>query len=637
MAPGFSDDFKELVRSRTDLVSLVSETISLTPQRGGLDYVALCPFHEDHNPSFHVYPDRQSYRCWVCEEGGDCFSWVMGIDGVGFREALESLAQRANIEIPKSHQRGPSTSGQDKASLYDVLAWAETEFHRCLLESAEAKAARDYLAERGFQSETIAKFRIGYHPNDWEWTQRQAGRQFPTEQLLTAGLVGQSDRRPGYYDNFVDRVLFPIRDERSRPVAFGGRVLPGNPNPDLAKYWNSPESPVFTKSKLLYGLDSAKEPIRQSKTAVVVEGYTDCIIANQYGLSNVVGTLGTALTETHVTGLKRFARKVVLVYDGDQAGQNAAERSLAKFLAQDVDLRILTLPDGMDPADYLAEHGIDAFNTLIEEAAEAWEHKFRSTSNRYGLDTIDARQRVLEEMLELLCQSPRLSGTVREDIILSKLAQRLQLTEASIRHRLQEVRQKNNSRRPSTPSGGNSIRVDAGADGGAKFYKQKLSKDDKLECELLEIIFTSPDIIDSIRQELGCEDIRNLHIRQLVQLCFDLAEQGIAPTCEAVTTRLENLDLKALAVWIADQALQKSVEKKINEGRTSTTEDATANYVRQVLDPLKWRQEEQLHQRSKGQLAQQPIVAGGSDQDAEALLRQATEYHQKRAGKKTLT
>ena len=226
-----------------------------------------------------------------------------------------------------------------------------------------------------------------------------------------AKLVAERDGGRGYYDYFVDRVMFPIRDMQRRPVAFGGRMLPGDTRENAPKYFNSLESVIFTKSRLLYGFDHARDAIRKSDTVVVVEGYTDCITTHQYGQLNVVGTLGTALTESHVTNLKRFARKVVLVYDGDDAGQNAAERALTKFLAQEVDLRIMTLPAGLDPADFLATHGAEAFAKNVEQAPEAWQHKFKRTVARYGVDSIDAKDRVLDEMLEVLATVPHTGGS----------------------------------------------------------------------------------------------------------------------------------------------------------------------------------------------------------------------------------
>ncbi len=639
MPPDYSSDFKELVRTRTDLASLVGESISLTPRRGGREYVGLCPFHDDHNPSLIIYPERQSFRCWVCDEGGDCFSWVMKAENMEFRESLEMLARRANLEVPNTH-RSQEVVPNEKNALYDVLKWAESEFHRCLLQSGRATPARDYLQNnRGFSHDTIARFYIGYHPDDWHWLKNRARNRFTPQQLFAVRLIGERDKNAGFYDFFVNRVLFPIHDEHGRTVAFGGRVLPHNTSADAPKYWNSPESAVFTKSRILYGLNAARAEIRRSQTVIVVEGYTDCITAHQYQISNVVGTLGTSLTETQVLGLKRFARKVVLVFDGDAAGHSAAERSLAKFLAQDVDLRILTLPSGTDPAAFLAEHGADAFRKLIDEAVEAWEYKFRLTIDRFGTESIDGRQRVLDAMLDLVVEAPRLSGTIREGIILGKLSQRLSLTEQVIRQQLGETRRKKFGR-PAIRLSKTTRMEPTHTDQENNLIKRDQKHRDWVENEILEIVFAKPETIGTIRLQVSIEDFRNSHLRQLLEICYQLQDQGIAPSYERVMAELEDIDLRSLAARINEHSREKQTTRKLH-GEKKQHDRATKNrektFLDQAIESLRWRREEQLHDQTKGQLAQRPESSTGLDLEAKALLRQATEYHQKRVTKKTLT
>ena len=630
MSSVFSSDFKEQVRSRTDLVELIAESVSLRPRRGGSEYVGLCPFHDDHNPSMCVYPERQSWRCWVCSEGGDCFTYVMKIESVEFRDALEMLARRANLELPKNHRSQSPQEAQNKNRLYEVLTWAEQQFHDCFLNAPEARLAREYVQQRGFRRETIDKFRIGYHPADqWQWLLSRAREKFDPAELLAVRLVAERSENRGYYDNrfLFDRVLFPIHDTQARTVAFGGRILPGHSEPDAAKYWNSPESTLFAKSRLLYGLDAAKDTIRRSKMAVVVEGYTDCMMVHQYGVENAVGTLGTALTETHVIALKRFAQKVVLVYDGDEAGQNAAERSLIKFLAHEIDLRILTLPDGMDPADFLIEKGVDAFRGLIEQAAEAWEHKLRLSITRHGLETIHARERVLDEMFELLAQAPRISGTIREDIILGKLAQRASVPEQKVRQRLRDFRNKNVARRPSVARRNDSEHETQ----RSCFYNDKNvepNKDDRIECDVLEIVFAAPETVHDFQVEIEPDEFKNEHLRQLLKLCYELAERGLAPSYDCVTSELEDLDLKQLAAWIDGDLHEKGIAQKLKEDWQTKPGD---DFLRQAIQNVKWRQEEQSHELSKGQMAQLAGASAGLDEEAKARLRQSTEFNKKRA------
>ena len=436
-----SSDFKELVRSRTEIVSLIGESTTLIPERGGAEYKCLCPFHDDTNPSMRVYPDRQSFRCWVCDTGGDVFTWVMKREALSFPETMRFLAERAHIEMPEQSKHQSEKFAKNE-ELHAVLKWAELQFHECFLKSSEAKDARDYIAGRGYSQETVDEFRLGYHPEDWDWLQRKAKSQFSIDALQQSQLIRKQDDRPGYSDYFVDRVLFPIHDERRRTVAFGGRLIPGHKERG-GKYFNSKESPVFHKSRVLYGLPNARDGIRDTNTVLVVEGYADCVACHQFGVRNVVATLGTALTELHCTRLKAFAQKVVMVYDGDDAGQNAAAKAVGMLIGQSVDLRVLTLPEGADPDDYLKQNGTEAFQNLVEKAPEAWEFRFNYEVKKHGLDSINARETVVTEMLNLLAGASDLQGTAREDIILGRLAPRLQLTEGAIRNQLQRIRSGN--------------------------------------------------------------------------------------------------------------------------------------------------------------------------------------------------
>ncbi len=528
MAHQSSEEFKELVRSRTEIVNLIGEGISLQARHGGKLFVGLCPFHDDSNPSLQVYPERQSFKCWACNTGGDCFEYVMQSERVGFREALELLATRANLELPKTHRRSEDNNGPDKSQLYEAVAWAEQQFHECLLNAPQAAAARDYLHSRGFTAQTIAAFRLGYHPNEWEWLLHRARGKFSLPVLTAAKLVAERDNNNGFYDYFVNRVMFPIRDRQKRPVAFGGRILPGEKSENTPKYFNSLESIIFTKSQLLYGLDHARDAIGKTETAVVVEGYTDCITAHQYGQQNVVATLGTALAETHVTNLKRFVRNVVLVFDGDTAGKDSTDRALSKFLAQEVNLRILTLADGLDPADFLEQQGGEAFAELVQKAPEAWQHKLKTTIAKYGLETIDAKDHVLNEMLEVVAAVPHSGNNDagkwrnREDLILGTLVQRLGLKEQAVRQRLGEIRKQSRNRQQPRQTQGPQRFDSPETTPAVPIARTPIAqKQIYLERELLQILLVAPSVIKEIQTAIPYEDFQRYHrLRALLKCCY---------------------------------------------------------------------------------------------------------------------
>ncbi|HEY3968960.1 MAG TPA: DNA primase [Planctomycetaceae bacterium] len=630
--PVFADDqqFKEEVRTRTDIVALISESVTLHSQRGGREFKGLCPFHEDRNPSFMVYPDRQSFKCWPCDLGGDCFAFVMRRDNVSFREALEMLAQRANMEMPKRRRPeadGGAAVGESKNRLYEIVAWAENEFHECLLKSAVAERARHYLKERGISANSMSRFRLGYHPDNWQWLIERARGKYTPQQLALVKLAGERDGNNGFFDYFADRLMFPIRDAQRRPVAFGGRVLPGGPPTEMGKYWNSPEYVLFQKSRMLYALDHARDSISKSKTVVVTEGYTDCITAHQYGLTNFVASLGTALNENHVTHLKRFAQRVVLVLDGDDAGKNAAEKALTKFLAQEIDLRIVTLPDNLDPADFLIQRGKDQLQPILDGAVEAWDYKLRLTIDRYGLDSIDSKNRVLTDMLEVLSQVPLQAGVglgsnwqLRESVIIGGLSQELKISETIIREKLNELRtvhqQKNGTGaqfRPYDDDAESQHTVD-------RSFPQNPTRDERAERELLEVIFAIPEQVGRIREEITPADFTNPHLRELLEVCFEMHDQGTLPSYDRVTARLEDAGLKNLATDVDLHGRELGISPKHLE--------QTLKYYRDRRDQ---RQSFSIavdgpHGPATGNEDESPV---GLDPAVRERLRQATEKHRK--------
>ncbi|MDA1014232.1 MAG: DNA primase [Planctomycetota bacterium] len=573
-------EFKEQVRSRTDLVDLVSSSVSLKPIRGGHDYIGLCPFHDDHSPSFHVYPDRQSYRCWACQEGGDCFSYVMKLDGVEFSDALLQLAERANIEPPKrrgGNSSGPQVTTKTKTELVDVMAWVEEQCHWYLLNAREAERARTYLADRKINAESIKTFRLGFHGPQWQWLLERSQGKFSPEQLKTAGVVSERTNGAGFRDHilFIDRIVFPIHDSQGRTVAFGGRVMPDSDTPNDSKYINGSESVLFTKSRLLYGFDVAKKSISSSKTVVVCEGYTDCIMAHQHGLTNFVATLGTAFTEAHTTLTKRMAERVVLTYDGDQAGRAAAMRALEKLLAVETDLRVLTLPAGMDPAEYLDAHGTEAMQSLIDSAPEAWDFKLKRTIEQFGTQSVDSRQRIADEMAGALAEAPFLSGTIRETMILQRLASRLGVAETTIRDRVLQLRNRSTQQRK--------YRVDSSP--AAPTFKKNSGWG--TEEELLAILMAAPERCDLIAQQVGAGDFQDPQLARFFQLCLDINDLGDEPSFGRVISETEDVELKAVAARIDEESRQRSIREKL-------IEDEEDERKRQERMELKKRQEKLL-------------------------------------------
>lgn len=543
-------DIKEQVRQACNLVD-VANGYGLNLRSFGRYYKALCPWHDDHNPSLQVDPERQTYRCWVCDEGGDIFSFVMKMESVAFPEALQMLAERAGIEL-----RGSSrASGQpsEKTQLYEVLTWAEGQYHKFLKQAAEAEPARRYLADRGILPASIERFRLGFAPNQWDWLVKRAADKGFSARLLEK--VGLAVEKRGHFDRFRARLLFPIHDSSGRSIATGGRLVPGIETREAAKYINSPETPLFSKSRSLYGFDLAKNAVRKSNTAVVTEGYTDTIMAHQHGIENAIAVLGTALTEHHVTFLKRFAERIVLVLDGDEAGRRRASDVLKLFLAEQVDLRVLTLPEGLDPCDFLAQRGADAFREAIEQAPDALEHKFQLVSEqRQREGGVHAANRAIEQMLETLAHVPRQSAMtksavrIKEDQILNRLSREFAVSETVLRDRLSELRKPAQPRAASVEEPPPEAECEPG---------DSPSKPPDWEWELLEILVSRPDLLAEIYGQSLRDDLSDPTMRGLLDRMCVMAEEGYQVSFDRLLLEYDDPAVKRLLV-----ALQESADAK---------------------------------------------------------------------------
>jgi DNA primase len=404
--PSSGGDGKSSVLQATDIVELVGRSVAL--KRRGKDFVGLCPFHQEKTPSFHVSPSKQFYYCYGCKKGGNAIDFVMARDRVEFKEALRLLAEAAGIELPAFS--GQQNSGE-RQTLLEANYAACLFFEKLIAHPQYGLAAREYLQERGFDEASIKRFRIGLAVDQWDALLNHPGmKKFSPRHLALAGLAKPRERGDGYYDTFRNRLMFPIRDENGRVIAFGGRVMPGSDDP--AKYLNSPETPLFSKSRCVFGLDLARAKIVETRTVAVVEGYTDVMMAHQFGVSNVVSVLGTALTEQHVGMLRRLADRIVLIFDADAAGEAAVNRAVELFLTQPVEIAIASLPDGVDPDEFLLKHGAEEFNKLVGSAADALAYKWKQLEKQVkSSDAITDRQQAVEQYLATLAEA-RGSGPV---------------------------------------------------------------------------------------------------------------------------------------------------------------------------------------------------------------------------------
>ena len=402
-------EFKSQVIAATNIVELIGKTVSL--KKRGKNYLGLCPFHSEKSPSFNVDPVKQYFHCFGCKKSGDCITFVMERDRVGFRDALRQLGDAAGLEEPEYSGASKEKAGQRK-QLLDANSAAGVFFEKLLADPTAGQAGRMYLQERGFNDESIKNFHIGLAPDAWDGLLRSPlMKTYPPPLLAAAGLVKTREGDNGFYDTFRNRLMFPIRDENGRVIAFGGRVMPGSD--DKAKYLNSPETALFSKSRCLFGLDLARQKIVESRTVAVVEGYTDVVMAHQYGASNVVSPLGTALTDGHVQILRRFADRIVLLFDADNAGDLAVNRAVELFLTQPVEIAIASMPDGIDPDEFLLAEGLPAFESVLKNAADALTYKWKQLVKEFNAngDDLTGQQNAVQQYMELLAKA-RQSGPV---------------------------------------------------------------------------------------------------------------------------------------------------------------------------------------------------------------------------------
>ena len=415
-----SDEDKDRVRAATDLVQLVQETVQLKPR--GQEFWGCCPFHGEKTPSFHIIPATQVWHCFGCGEGGDCFTYIMKRENLSFPEAIRYLADRAGIEIVE--ERGGRPRGASRSRIIDVCE-ATAEFYHTMLMRGKDDRPRAYFAARGMGGAVCRRYQLGFAPGRGALVAHLSRAGFTPQEMVEANVAIRRGRG-NLADRFFDRVMFPIFDELGRCIAFGGRVMDaGQP-----KYLNTAETSVFHKKRNLYGFNWAKEHIVAEGAAVVVEGYTDAIACYEAGISNVVATLGTALTEQHVKTLTRFAKRIIYLFDGDAAGQKAAERAI-QFIENDaMDLRCVVLPDGNDPAEFLAARGGDALKALLDTAIPLMDFVFSKLEERSDTSTPGGRTKALEDACRLIYP---LRASYMIDTYYIEIADRLGLDVESVR------------------------------------------------------------------------------------------------------------------------------------------------------------------------------------------------------------
>lgn len=497
----------EDVRAANDIVDIVSEYVRL--KRVGQNFIGLCPFHTEKTPSFNVNREKQWYHCFGCSKGGDVFDFVMSMENIEFMEALKVLAERAGIELKLSSDSELSTKEyEEKEKLYMACQLALQYFGKCLRHKKVGLAASEYLRKRGIDTSLTEKFQVGFAPPSWDSLVRYLTRHgVSMDVALRAGLVSQKQDASGFVDRFRNRIMFPIFDSWGRVVGFGGRVL----GDDVPKYLNSPETPLFDKGKLLFGLNFSKDAIRRTRRAVLVEGYMDVVACFKHGIDIAVASLGTSLTPYQAKLMLRYADEVFIAYDGDTAGTNATLRGLDILKSAGGTVRVVVMPEQMDPDDLLSSQGRRAFDALMENAPSLIDYKLGLVLKTADMSSIQGKVNAVSRAVEVLAQ---VDNAVESDEYIKKWAGMFEIAEDPFRLEITKARRKGfvNDESDRFEKSGNNTNVTKVMD------IQDINVQRKAEMDLIRAIFKEPRYLENVKSELELEDFTDKSCRKIIDI-----------------------------------------------------------------------------------------------------------------------
>ena len=504
----YSDDIIEEVRSKNDIVDVVSQYVRLTKK--GNSYFGLCPFHNEKTPSFSVTPGKQMYYCFGCGAGGNVFNFIMEYENYTFGEALKHLADRAGVELPKiEYSREVRQKAQEKAELLEINKQAAQYFYY-QLRTEKGQTGLDYLKNRGLSEETMRKFGLGYSDRAGGGLYRYLkAKGYPDDRLRESGLFNV-DERHGMYDKFWNRVIFPIMDVNNMVIGFGGRVM-GDAKP---KYLNSPETKIFDKSRNLYGLNIARTT--RKKYLILCEGYMDVISMHQAGFTNAVASLGTALTSGHASLLKRYTQEVLLLYDSDEAGIRAALRGIPILREAGVNSRVVSLKPYKDPDEFIRNMGPEAFEQRLEEARDSFLFRVEVAENEFSMNDPQGQNQFFERCAQMLLElKDELERNLYIDAVVKIYRGRYGISSEDLRKRVNTLALKGTPAEHRTQP-----------KSGSPEKKKKESASDTSQKLMLTWLVTYPKIFDKVAQYLTPEDFVVPLYREVAQMLFQQREEG---------------------------------------------------------------------------------------------------------------
>lgn len=503
------NEFVEQVLTSSDIVVVVSEYVSL--KKKGTKYWGCCPFHNEKTPSFSVSPDKGLFYCFGCQVGGNVASFISKYENISWFEAIKLLAQKANIPLPEKEKTSEEIAREKEMHrLWNVQDLAKDFFYACLTKTNYGIEAKNYLFGRGIGQNIIDEFKLGFAPNAWDKLSRAFKKRGISDLLLVKSGLAAERKNEGVYDRFRNRVIFPIIDEKNHVVGFGGRVL----DDSQPKYLNSPETVIFNKRNILFGLHLAREHIKKERCAIVVEGYMDAVTAHSNGIKNVVASLGTAFTKQQAKRLLRYAEKILFAYDSDAAGQSATVRALSIVRNLGAEVSVISIPDGKDPDEFIRKHGAEAFRKLADHALPLLDYQVDKALRDYDYTTLDGKVAVVADVVPVLAET---DNAVEVNAYIAKISQTLGIDESAVRSEIQKYLQKNkqdNNVKKGQAIEMNTIvqRVDSAALGA--------------ERHIIRLLWEDNNIIPYVEAQLQIDEFKNKDHREIMQFLSDVHKKG---------------------------------------------------------------------------------------------------------------
>ena len=555
----YSDEILDEVRNSNDIVDVISQYISL--KRSGRNYFGLCPFHNEKSPSFSVSPDKQIFHCFGCGVGGNVISFISKIEGIGFKEAIEVLAERANIKLPTIDNNIDSKKEELKAKVYKVNSFTAEFYHKKLYEPS-SKIAQEYVKKRQLNNETLKIFKIGFSGKFDELYQALHKEGFKDEEILESGLVNKNENGK-YIDRYRNRLMIPIFDERNRVIAFGGRVL----DDSKPKYINSPENIVYSKGRHLFGLNVAKKG--ETKRLLIVEGYMDAISLHQRGITNVVASLGTALTTQQGWLLRKNAEQVILGFDSDGAGQTAIMRAMEVMQNMGCDMRVLQMSGAKDPDEYVLKYGSARFQKLLDEAISLIEFKIKVLQKDLNLENASDKIKFLNEIAKLIS---KIDNTMEREIYIEKIAKGYNISKEAIYAEVNKLQYSNRQTSKILEKEKTAIRRNI-----IKNSNQISEEVRKRENTIIWVLINSTETYRVIKDNIKVEDFKDETNKEILKQIYEEIEKGNSNVMSVLDhTDNEEIQNHLTEIMAADYGItdnKKAVEDLLKKYELEKLED----------------------------------------------------------------